>query len=171
MGLSEMWKRFYQGFSPRMGALLVSSGGDGVMWRLLSSICQRNKNPSEEKTYSCEKNLTNILSEHVWKITLSRSHQFSALTERSKSSLLSRRGQNFSFPLPINDSTCDIRRDENPSWWLNVLCSVLFKKVYSSKKPCAHGSDHWVNWVKWCCSNFLVLCSIICLFTGDEVTY
>lgn len=64
MGLRETWKRFCQGLSLCVGGVLVSSGGDGILCRLLSSICQGNYNPSEEKTHSVFKNLQTV-SEHT----------------------------------------------------------------------------------------------------------
>lgn len=69
-GLRETWKRFCLVLLPCMGDLSTVSGGNRVMYRLLSSICQGNKNSNEEKTYSCKKNLTKWVNILIWKITL-----------------------------------------------------------------------------------------------------
>lgn len=110
-----------------------------------------------------------------------KSSQFSALTERPnfyvdleglKNSLLILWRQKFSFPLPITDPACAIRRVrihhsvEHLVWWPVQDGVFLLLR----------------NHVQWFTSfgklgetglrsNFLVLCSKVCLFIESEITY
>lgn len=123
--LRETWKRFSSGLTLCDDSLFHQVEMESWTASCPQYIRKIKIQVRREHTHVKIKKQTNILNEHtdlknysvkVPSILSINRENFYIDLKGLKSSLLIFWKQNFSFPLSLTDSTCDIRRDENPSW-------------------------------------------------------